>query len=108
MKTILTTTLIGLLLVAIIGLATQNFCLSWQMDDLERQADTIFAEGKKAGYGYIKSVEELQAQVGARVDGKVSPDWRNSETQEKIEVAYGQQCANVQINRKSMGLESLR
>lgn len=100
MKTILITTLIGLLLVAIIGLATQNFCLNRQMDDLERQADAIYQEGYTAGYDYIKSIAELQIQVGAE------PDYIWGEkSQEKHRLAYGQQCANVQINNKSMGIE---
>lgn len=98
--------IIGLLLVAAIGLATQNFCLSWQMDDLERQADAIYAEGYKAGYDYIKSIAEIQEQVGCKkIDGKVSPDWRSSETQTKLDAAYGQQCANVQINNRTMGIK---
>lgn len=99
MKTILIT-IIGLLLVAIIGLATQNFCLKWQMDDLEKQADAIFAEGRKAGYDYVKSIAEFQEQVGAEPDCI----W-GRKSQEKHRLAYGQQSANVQINNKSMGIE---
>ena len=100
MKTILISTLVGLLLVAIIGLATQNFCLSWQMDNLEKQADTIFAEGRKAGYDYIKSVEEFQKQIGANPDG-----FWGKESKEKHRLAYGQQSANVWINNKSMRID---
>ena len=100
MKTILITTLISLLLVAIIGLATQNFCLSWQMDDLERQADAIYWEGWFDGRAKIKSVRELQGFLGIKRDGIVGPI-----TLAAWDKLYCQQEANIQINAKSMGLE---
>jgi len=98
MKTILTTIIVGLLIVYAVG-------LNLQMDDLEQQADVIYAEGYSDGLLVLPSIEDIQRRVGAKVDGKVSPDWRNSETQTKWEAEYCQQAANVQLNNKTMGIK---
>lgn len=98
MKTILITTLIGLLLAVLIGLATQNFCLKWQQWE-------IWEQGYRAGYNTIKTIREFQQQIGCeKIDGKVSPDYQHSETQEKWVAAICQQYANVQINNRTMGI----
>lgn len=59
----------------------------------------LYHRGYQDGYSYIKSIAELQIQVGAKPDyiwGKKS--------KEKHRLAYGQQCANIQINNRSMGI----
>lgn len=56
----------------------------------------IYERGYKAGYDYIKPISVFQRQIGCeKIDNKVSPDWRNSETQALWEKAYGNQSANV-------------
>ena len=97
MKTILTTTLIGLLLVAIIGLATQNFCLNRQMDNLEKQADAIYWEGWFGGRAKIKSIAELQGFLGIEQDGIVGPI-----TLAAWGKVYCQQSANQYIHKENM------
>ena len=77
--------IIGLLIVLCIGLAVDN----WQL--------------RQTGVVYVPSVIELQKIVGCeKIDGKVSDDWRNSETQKKSDLYYGQQSADISINKETM------
>lgn len=99
MKTI-SAIIISLLLVALVGLATQNFCLGWQMDDLEQQADAIYREGWFDGRAEIKTIRELQELLRVKQDGIVGP-----KTLAAWNKLYCQKQADKYINRKNMGIE---
>ena len=91
--------IVGLLFIAATGLFCQVVCLKWQQWEKWEQ-------GYRAGYNKIKTIKEFQQQIGCeKIDGKVSPDYQNSETQAKWVVAIGQQYANVHINNETMGIE---
>ncbi|KKN71375.1 hypothetical protein LCGC14_0420970 [marine sediment metagenome] len=59
--------------------------------------------GYKDGYNYVKSIKELQGQVGAVPDGV----W-GVESKEKHRLAVCQQSADKWINAKSMGIKKQR
>lgn len=79
MRTLILTICVGLLIVLAVGLAVEN----WQL--------------KHAGVVYIPSLPELQQIVGAEPDGIYGP-----ETKEKWDLYFGQQSADVHINKDTM------
>lgn len=84
-----------------------GFLCHWQGYQ-DHDCEQEYLRGYWEGYDYIKSIEELQEQVGAMPDGKICKMWNvpnHSETGEKWDKAVGQQTSEIWINDKTMGME---
>lgn len=69
-----------LIIVVVLSLCVVCFGIGW-------------CEGVKAK-SKLPTIEQFQKRIGCKkIDGKVSPDWRNSETQACWELALGDQYA---------------
>ena len=92
--------IVGLAGIALFLFLTLGFL--WTGESADKESD--YESGYIAGYTYIKSISELQEQVGAEPDGKICEMWNvpgHSETGEKWNRAYCDQEAVKMFRRMS-------